>query len=263
MKARSARATPATPETVLITGASSGIGRALAVVYGRRGAHVALAARRADALEEVAAVVRRVGGRATVLPVDIADPEAAAETVRKAEGALGSLDMVIANAGIARNRHATTLRWKDVNAVLDVNVRGTMATLLAAIPIFLAQQRGHLVGVTSLAGRSGLPGAGAYSASKAAVSTFLETLRVDLAGANIKVTDVQPGFVDTPILEGMRHPMPFRWPVEKAALTIVKRLEHAPAVIAFPLSMDILTALGRAVPPFIYDRVIRLVAQPR
>jgi NAD(P)-dependent dehydrogenase (short-subunit alcohol dehydrogenase family) len=121
----------------------------------------------------------------------------------------------------------------------------------------LAQQRGQLVGVSSLAGRRGLPKSGAYSASKACLSVFLETLRLDLASAGIRVTDVQPGFVDTPINQGSKHPRPFLWMPDKAARVVAMRLEHAPAVIAFPWPLAMATALGRYMPAWLYDRVMR------
>jgi NADP-dependent 3-hydroxy acid dehydrogenase YdfG len=248
----------AAPRTVVITGASSGIGEALAVEYGSRGAHVALLARREDELARVQAVVEERGGRATAIPVDVADPDSVFAAVKRAEAALGGLDMVIANAGVGSNGHASRLQWEDVARTVDVNVRGALATLLAAVPIMLAQQRGHLVGVSSLAGKNGLPESGAYSASKAALSTFLETLRVDLRRAGIKVTDVQPGFVATPINEHAKHPMPMRWPADKAARVIARRLERAPAVVSFPWPLVLATSVLRTLPSWAYDLVARV-----
>jgi len=243
--------------TVFLSGASSGIGRALAVSLASRGAHLALAARRRDLLLELAADVERAGGRALVLPVDVCDATAIKEAVLRADHELGTLDMVIANAGVGHSRHATRLTWDDVQQVIDVNVRGAMATLMAAIPVMMLHKKGHLVGVTSLAGRRGLPGAGAYSASKAALSTFLETLRVDLRPSGIRVTDVQPGFVETAMTAKNAFPMPFMWPVDRAAEHIARRLEKAPPVIAFPLPMDLVTRLARNLPAWLYDAVMR------
>jgi NAD(P)-dependent dehydrogenase (short-subunit alcohol dehydrogenase family) len=246
------------PQTALITGATSGIGRALALELASRGARVAVAARRVESLENVAREVTARGSYAIPIALDVKDPSAVGDAVRRAERELGSLDMVIANAGVGGSKHATTLKWDDVAEILDVNVRGAIATLLAAVPIMLAQQKGHLVGVSSLAGRGGLPSSGAYSASKAALSTFLETLRVDLKSAGIRVSDVRPGFVATPLTENNPHKMPFLWPVEKAARVIVDRLERDRPTIAFPWPLVALTNLGRALPPWLYDRVVRL-----
>ncbi len=251
------------PGTVFITGASSGIGRALALEYARGGARLALCARRAAELEQVGAEVRAAGGQALCLPADVSDVAAATEAVRRADRELGSLDLVIANAGRGDTKLATRLIWDDVASIFDVNVRGAIATLLAAIPVCLAQQRGHLVGVSSLAGVRGLPNAAAYGASKAALSHFLESLRIDLHPAGIRVTDVQPGFVDTPIVANAKHPTPFLWPADRAAAYIARRLERAPAVVAFPLPLVVATRLGRLLPAWLYDRLVRAQAPTR
>jgi NADP-dependent 3-hydroxy acid dehydrogenase YdfG len=245
------------PRSVLITGASSGIGRALALEYARGGASLAICARRAPELEALATEVRTLGGSALPIPLDVCDAEAVADAVRRADRDLGELEMVIANAGRGASKHASRLAWNDVASILDVNVRGAMATLVAAIPIFLAHQRGHLVGISSLAGRRALPLFAAYSASKSALSTFLESLRIDLAPAGLRVTDVRPGFVDTPMIANTRNPTPLRWPVDKAAGHIVQRLERAPAVIAFPWPLVLATNLARVLPAPLYDRVVR------
>jgi short-subunit dehydrogenase len=137
-------------------------------------------------------------------------------------------------------------------------VTGALATLVAAIPIMLAQQRGHLVGVTSLAGKRALPESGAYSASKAALSTFLETLRLDLGPAGISVTDVQPGFVATPIhAQNEPHPMPFLWPSDKAARVIADRLQRNPAVVSFPWPLVFATSFFRSFPSWLYGPLVR------
>jgi short-subunit dehydrogenase len=169
--------------------------------------------------------------------------------------------MVIANAGVGREVHASTLAWGDVQTILDVNVSGAMATLIAAIPIMLAQKHGHLVGISSLAGRRGLPHNAAYCASKAALSAFLDSLRIDLADAGLHVSDVQPGFVETPMLDDLRANKPFKWPVHRAARTIVRRLDRHPARIVFPWPLALLTSLGQALPAWIYDPVIRFTAR--
>jgi NADP-dependent 3-hydroxy acid dehydrogenase YdfG len=245
------------PSTVLITGASSGIGRALALEYARGGAKLALCARRADELDVTAAEAKKLGGSALCIPLDVRDVQAVADGVKRADHELGGLDMVIANAGRGDTKHSTRLAWENVGPVIDVNVTGAMATLVAAIPVMIAQKKGQLVGVSSLAGSRGLPTSAAYSASKAALAVFLESLRIDLAPAGIRVTDVQPGFVATPINEGATHPMPFRVPVDEAARLIVRRLESAPAVLAFPWPMVALTRFGRMLPAWLYDRIVR------
>ena len=246
------------PGTLLITGASSGIGRTLALQYARGGTKLALCARRAAELGETADAARKLGAGSTLcIPLDVTDVEAVNEAVQRADRDLGGLDMVIANAGRGDTKLSTRLAWSDVGPVFDVNVRGAVATLLAAIPVFLAQKHGHLVGVSSLAGARGLPTSAAYSASKAALSVFLESLRIDLAPTGIRVTDVQPGFVATALNEKAKHPMPFRWPVDQAAAHIARRLERAPAVVAFPWPLVLATRFARLLPAWLYDRIVR------
>jgi NAD(P)-dependent dehydrogenase (short-subunit alcohol dehydrogenase family) len=145
--------------------------------------------------------------------------------------------------------------------MIDVNVRGAIAPLVAAIPIMLVQKHGQLVGVSSLAGRRALPTAAAYNASKAALSTFLETLRIDLDPSGILVTDVQPGFVDTPIVADNAFPMPFMWSPEKAARVVADRLERAPRILAFPLPMDLLTRFAKHLPYGLHAWATRILSR--
>jgi NADP-dependent 3-hydroxy acid dehydrogenase YdfG len=247
--------------TVFITGASSGIGRALAAEYAARGARVALAARRADELERTLALVRDKGGDGIVFPLDVTDAAAVRDAVRRAACDLGSLDMVIANAGFGGQMDPATMRWEDVAPMLRTNVDGAIATLLAAVPIFVEQKRGHLVGVSSLAGRRALPQAAIYSATKAALSAFLESMRMDLRAAGVRVTDVQPGFVHTPGTADNTNPKPFLWSVDKAARVVATRLERAPAMISFPWPLALLTAIGRILPHWLYGPIIRAGAK--
>jgi NADP-dependent 3-hydroxy acid dehydrogenase YdfG len=246
-----------TPKTVLITGASSGIGRALALEYARRGAHVFATARREAELAALCSDITASGGRASKAVCDVSDPKAAFEIVRTAASELGSLDMVIANAGIGGTQHAVRFSLDDLLMMIDVNVKGAMATLASAIPIMLEQKSGHLVGVSSLAGRRALPGSAVYSASKAALSTFLEGLRIDLGPSNIRVSDVQPGFVETPMTEKNDFPMPFIWPVEKATRYIANHLAHGAHVVAFPLPLTAATRLSQMMPFGLHAAVTR------
>jgi NADP-dependent 3-hydroxy acid dehydrogenase YdfG len=249
----------ARPETLLITGASSGIGRALAYEYAKSGAQIALCARRQGELDITLEGVKQRGGSGIAIPLDVTDPAAVRAAVEHADRELGSLDMVIANAGFGDMRHASRLQYGDVAKMLRTNVDGAIATLLAAVPIMLAHGSGHLVGITSLAGRRALPKSAAYCASKAAISVFLESLRIDLRPAGIRVTDVQPGFVATAAVQRENHPTPFLWTPEEAAQTIASRLERGPRTIAFPWPLVLLTALGRSLPGALYERIIRLL----
>ena len=251
-----------TPKTVLITGASSGIGRALAVEFGRRGAHVMAAARREPQLEALCEEITKNGGRASFAVCDVTDTDAAIALVQKAEKELGSLDMLISNAGVGGSKHSSRLDMAASVQMIDVNVRGAIAPIIAAIPIMLGQKYGQIVGVSSLAGRRALPTAAVYNASKAALSTFLEGLRIDLDAAGIKVTDVQPGFVKSELTDKNNFKMPFLWPAEKAARYIADRLERAPRIIAFPLPLDLLSGLSRYLPFAVHAWITRALAPP-
>jgi NADP-dependent 3-hydroxy acid dehydrogenase YdfG len=249
--------TRAAPKTVLLTGASSGIGRALALEYARRGSHVMAVARRETELDALCDEIASGGGKASRLVCDVADAQAAHDVIARAEKELGSLDMVIANAGVGGTKHATRLDLESATKMIAVNVTGAIATLIAAIPIMLHQKSGHLVGVTSLAGRRALPSGALYSASKAALSTFLEGIRMDLQEARIFVTDVQPGFVDTPMTKKNKHPMPFMWDAPKAARYIADQLESAPGLVAFPLPLRFLTRLSQVLPFGVYSTITK------
>ncbi len=191
-----------TPKAVFITGASSGIGRALALEYARRGSAVAVTARREAELAELAKEIQAAGGRAVPYVLDVRDEAATKDVLSRADHEIGPLDMVVANAGVAAGGLAQNMAWPDVERVLDINTKGAICTILCALPVFLSHGHGHLVAVSSLAGRVGLPRSSVYSASKAAVSTFLQSLRVDLRSTRVSVTDIQAGFVNTPMGAG-------------------------------------------------------------
>lgn len=252
-----------TPKTVLITGASSGIGRALAIELARRGAHVMASARREAELRALCDEITASGGKASFLVCDVSDPDAAAEVVRRSERDLGSLDMVISNAGLGGSTHASRLDVASVARMIDVNVRGAIVPLIAAIPIMLGQKRGQLVGVSSLANKRALPTSSVYNATKAAFSTFLEGLRMDLDPSGITVTDVQPGFVATDMTARNKFKMPLLWSAEKAARVVCDRLERAPRIIAFPRPMDWLTSATRFMPYWLLSRLGRRLAGNR
>lgn len=252
-----------TPKTVLVTGASSGIGRALAVELARRGAHVMASARRESELRALCDEITASGGKASFAVCDVSDPDAAAEVVKKSERNLGSLDMVISNAGVGGTSHASRLDVASVAKMIDVNVRGAIVPLVAAIPIMLAQKHGQLVGVSSLAGKRALPTSALYNATKSALSVFLEGLRMDLDPSGILVTDVQPGFVATDMTAKNKFKMPFLWTAEKAARVVCDRLERAPRIIAFPRPMDWLTSSTRYMPYWLLSRLGRRAAGNR
>ena len=243
--------------TAFVTGASSGIGRALCLRIARDGVEMGLAARRVEALEELAAEIRSAGGRARVYPLDVTRTEDVLETVRRADDDMGGLDLVVANAGSGKQRWSGKLRWEeDVEPLIALNVSGAAATLTAVIERMAERRRGHLAGISSLAQYRGLPKNAAYSASKAFLSVFLEGLRVDLRSCDVSVTDIRPGFVRTPINEGNEHPMPFMLEAAEAAEIILRGIRKKSPVVAFPWQLATVVRSATVLPAAIYDRAV-------
>jgi short-subunit dehydrogenase len=231
----------------ILTGASSGIGAALARELGRRGWAVALLARRLDLLRELE---REVGG-SVAIECDVTDRASVQEAVRKAGG---TFDLAIANAGVGKAMPATKFNIEDAEWMVRVNILGMMYLFDAVIPLMVEQHSGRFAGVASLAGLRGLPATSVYSATKAAMQAFLEANRVDLAPHGVGVTIINPGFIETPMTEKNEFRMPFLMTAEKAARIIGDGLERGKRVIEFPRPMSLLMRTLRLVPDAIYDR---------
>lgn len=246
----------ATFSNAFITGASSGIGYHLALALARAGTRVVAAARRKPELEQLAAQIRAAGGHADVCVLDVADTTAVTQQVSHWDAQTGGLDLVIANAGIGVIRPAHRLSWTDdVEPVLRVNVLGAFATLTAGMHAMLARKRGTLVGVSSLASMRGLPKSGAYAASKAALATFLETLRLDLARKGLSVVDVRPGFVDTPMTRPNKMWMPLLMDVHEATRVIVRGIERGEAVVTCPKALAAFMSVTESAPDALYRAI--------
>ena len=227
---------------IWVTGASSGIGAALARELADRGAHVAVSARRADELARVA------GDRMTVVPVDVTNRSATVAAGEAVRTALGGLDVAVLGAGTWS--HFVVDPW-DSRLFADhlaVNVMGTVHSLEAVVPAMLAAGRGRVVGVASIAGYRGIPGSEAYNAGKAALINLFESLRGSLAGRGVVVQTVNPGFVRTPMTDRNRFPMPFLVEPEVAARAIADGIARDRAEIVFPLPIAVAMKLARLVP---------------
>lgn len=243
-------------KTVLITGASSGIGAALALEFGRRGASVGLLARREEALLEVAAKVEAAGGRALAVAVDVRDAVEVKSAVAKVSERFGRVDVLVANAGKGELTLARAFDIEVVTQVLAVNLLGAMNSVAAVLPGMLERGSGQIVGISSLAAYRGFPGSGAYCASKAALSTFFESLRVELRPSNIYVTTIHPGFIDTPMTRGRNRKMPFLQDAERAAQLMIRAIETRRRTYAFPWQLAAIARVGRWLPAALYDRML-------
>lgn len=249
-----------TYKTALVTGASSGIGRGLALALARRGTRVHLAARRLDRLEALAREIQQSGGSAEPLELDVADAGATEQTVRALDER-EALDLVIANAGTGTPTPTTRAPFSDVKHVLDVNLTGAVATLYGALPGMLARNRGHLVGIASLAGFRGLPKFNAYSASKAALISFLESMRVDLHKTELAVTTICPGFVETEMTEKMGKSK-LVLGCDEAVAIILGAIDRREAVCAFPRGMAAAMRSVALLPESVYEFLITRAKLP-
>jgi short-subunit dehydrogenase len=244
-------------KVVMITGASSGIGRALAIDLARRGARVGLLARREELLKEIVGEIETEGAVAKALAVDVQDAEAVRTAADRLRLELGPIDVLVANAGVGVTADAAELDAREVSNVIGVNVIGVANCVAAVVPEMVARSSGHLVAISSLAAYRGLPKSAAYCASKAAVSAFFESLRLDLSGKGIGVTIIHPGFIKTPLTEGRHAQMPFLMELDNAVAKIVRAIETRRKSYAFPWQMAAIVRAGMVMPNFMYDWIAR------
>ena len=243
-------------KTVLITGASDGLGRQVAYELAARGYDLALAARRIDLLEAIKSDIEsRHGRRVFAYGLDVRDTAQVQAIVERAAVDLGQLDVVIANAGVGESGRIGQSDFAGTRKLIEINVVGAMATIDAAVRLFRKQNCGHVVAISSVAAWRGLPGNGAYSASKAAVSTYMDALHAEVARKNIRTTVIYPGFIDTAINAGMKQ-RPFLLSLEEGGRRIADAIEAGrtravipgyPWRLLFPLLKALpAAALGRA-----------------
>jgi short-subunit dehydrogenase len=239
----------------MITGASSGIGAALARELSRRGHALGLVARRAEMLD---ALVGELKTPAIALACDVTDSGAVRDAVARGEAALGgAFDLAVANAGVGITFPATKFNLADAELMVRVNVIGMMVLFDAVVPKMIERRAGHFAGVASIAGHRGLPTSAVYSCTKAAMQAFLEANRVELAPHGIAVTTINPGFVESPMTAKNKFKMPFLMSAERAARIIADGLERRKRVIEFPLPMSMLMRFARLLPNAVYDRALR------
>ncbi len=237
----------------LVTGASSGLGRGLAEALARDGWGVGLAARRRELLVDVTEGIRKNGGSAWPLHCDVGDRSSVENAVRELEEKLGEVDLLVANAGISEDTSVRAFDASQIERIFRVNFLGMVYAIEAVLPGMLGRGSGHLVGMSSVAGFRGLPLRPAYSASKAAITTFLEGLRIDLRDEGVGVTIVSPGWVRTPMTDSNRHPMPFLVELDDAVEVVMRGVRSRKRHIAFPWPLVTVLRAARLLPSGLYE----------
>ncbi|SHN42924.1 hypothetical protein SAMN05192549_115101 [Duganella sacchari] len=243
-----------TPLRVFITGASSGLGAALARQYAAQGATLGLLARRGEVLADFIATLPNAQQH-RAYPVDVRDHAAINAAAQAFLAHAGGVDVVIANAGVSAG--TLTEHAEDIAVFADIintNVIATAATFSPFIAAMRAQRTpGRLVGIGSVAGIRGLPGAEAYSASKAAVISYCESLRLEMKPYGIRVVTICPGYIDTPMTQGNPYPMPFLMAPEKFAAVAAGVISAGRSYAVIPWQMGIVAKLLRMLPNVVYD----------
>jgi len=244
---------------VFITGASSGIGAALAREFAARGATLGLVARRGEALD---ALMAGLPGRHRRYALDVTDRARLVEAGREFEQASGGADIVVANAGISAGTLTEYAEDLPVfERVLATNFLAVVDTFHPFVAPMRRRGRGRLAAIASVAGVRGLPGAGAYCASKAALITYCESLRVELHGSGVQVVTIAPGFIDTPMTAGNPYPMPFLMTAESFARLAVKAILRGDAYQVIPWQMAWLARVLRVLPNRVFDRIMQARAR--
>lgn len=248
--------------TVFITGASSGIGKSLAQEYAARGAHLGLVARRADLLAQL---TRALPAGSHSYGLDVTDACALASAARDFVVRTGLPDVVIANAGVSAG---TLTGHSEDNAafeeIMAINVTGMMLTFQPFVEAMKQRGDGVLVGIASVAGIRGLPGAAAYSASKAAAISYLESLRVELHGTGVSVVTICPGYISTAMTSNNPYRMPFLMDANLAAAKIANAIAARKRFYVLPWQMALVASVLRRLPRPLYDRLfVRAPHKPR
>lgn len=244
-------------QVAVITGASSGIGWALAKQLAAAGCKVGLIARRRDALETLAQEITAAGGTAALAPADVGDRDQTLAAVHELSGKLGPVDLLLANAGFGIDTQVDPVNAVDVAEMMRVNFLGAVYAIEAVLPAMLRRGRGHLVGVSSLAAYKGMPGKAGYCASKAALNIYLEGIRLMLRHRGVAVTTICPGWVRTPMTAANPFPMPWMIEADEAARRMLRAIRRRRKVYNFPWQTTLLLKLARWLPDWFVDSVIR------
>ncbi len=241
---------------IFITGASSGIGEALALLLAGKGTSLALCARRENLLRELQDSCSDLGADVLIFQADVRVYSEMKDACDQINEKWGCADIVIANAGVGKFNPGARFSMKRHLSIMETNLNGMVNTIMPFVPAMIRRQEGHIIGISSLAGVRGLPANGSYCASKAAQTVFLESLGIDLKPYKIKVTCIQPGFVDTPMTNSHKFRMPFLMTAKDAAEKIAYAASRGKSFYAFPLPMKIISLINRMTPVFIHEKIM-------
>lgn len=240
-------------KTILVTGASSGLGLALSRLLAEENVNLALLARRDDVLRRTAAELQHSGSAVLPIKCDVSKREEIQAAYREVRSRFGGVDIAILNAGVSGRGGMNLFDVGAARTMFDVNVFGVVDFLGELLPDFKKRGSGTIVGVSSLSDSRAVPRNGFYCASKSAVSLILDALRIELKPRGIKVVTVKPGFVKTPMTDGNDFKMPFIVSAEKAAAVIVKGLKKEKTYIRFPFLMRVSAWVLKLMPNFLYE----------
>jgi short-subunit dehydrogenase len=240
-------------KVILITGASTGIGKEMAKMLAKENCSLALIARRGELLDELAGQIKTNNPNIKTFVCDVADPDEVKKVFTEIRDHFSKIDIAILNAGVGSKSSAEDYSYENAKNTFDVNVLGIVNFAENLLPDFIKCRDGMIIGVSSLADARGWKGSGFYCASKAAATLLLENLRVELKPFNVKVITVKPGFVETPMTAKNKFPMPFLMSAEKAAKIIIDGIKKEKRIIQFPLPTVLGAKLMRIVPDFLFD----------
>ncbi len=239
-------------KVILITGASSGIGEAVARNFADKGAILALLARRKDLVDKIAEQLE-VKTRVAAYKCDVTNIHEIRSVYRQIKIDFGKIDIAFLNSGVSFRSDVRDFNSEKASQIFDTNVMGLINFVETVLPDFMAEKNGVIVGVSSLADSRGFPKSGFYCASKAAASIFLESLRIELKPYNIKVITVRPGFIKTPMTDKNEFFMPFLMNPEIAAEIIVNGIKKEKRVIQFPLPISLAVKILKIIPDTLFE----------
>lgn len=243
-----------TNKVVMITGASSGIGKGLALDLSARGARIGLLARREELLKEVVTEIESRNSKAVAATADVRHAQAIRAAADRFRKELGPIDVLIANAGISTAEDAVQLTPEKAAEVIGVNLLGAVNSVAAVVSEMVERGHGRLVAISSLAGYRGLPKSAPYCASKAALSAYFESVRIDLRNTGVGVTIIHPGFIKTPLTAGrVARKMPYLMELDDAVKKIVSAIEQGKKSYAFPWQLATAVRAGMLMPTSMWD----------